>query len=494
MRSSSPLPRARVSLAGVPLAEDVGQSVTSIVLRQSFNLPTLCEITLTDPPSELAGEGFLQPDMEVGVLTAEGGPPSFDGHLAAIEQVFGGDEGRVLRLRAYDKLDQLRRNRRQRVLSEASLGDLAQVLARPAGLMVSGGEGVRIPSQLIQHRQSDLDLLVEWAGRSGHYLACEGDDLTLVRLEPGEPRVVLDRSGGGWQARFERTSVGAVDRTEAVGWDAGTLERRAGSWATSSDHPARTTLWRTNRVLRVSDDETEQARAETERRDAGRLVTWARGSGDPRLRVGSTVVVRGFGSAYETPQRVSGVEHAVDAEAGYTTTFTTDPPRLSAGREATEVSVARVADTRDPDGTGRVRVLLEAFGDVTSDWLPVMIAGAGPGKGLTIYPEVDDLVLVLLSGPDPSTGIVLGGLYGTEASADAEVSGRRPRPFSLRTPGGQRLRLDDAGALSRLENADGSYLEMTTKAVILHAARDLLIEVPGRSLTLAADSIDMRRA
>ncbi|MDZ7800546.1 MAG: hypothetical protein U5K81_07110 [Trueperaceae bacterium] len=44
----------------------------------------------------------------------------------------------------------------------------------------------------------------------------------------------------------------------------------------------------------------------------------------------------------------------------------------------------------------------------------------------------------------------------------------------------------------RLENADGSYLEMSADEVVLHAARDLRIEAPGRTLTLGADAIDMR--
>ncbi|MDZ7800545.1 MAG: phage baseplate assembly protein V [Trueperaceae bacterium] len=187
-------------------------------------------------------------------------------------------------------------------------------------------------------------------------------------------------------------------------------------------------------MLRSGREQTQDARAEMERRDAGRLVIWATGPGDARIRPGQAVRLHGFGAALHEAQAVTDAEHTLDERAGYLTEFSTDPPRLQVPPEPMEVTVARVVDSDDPVGTGRVRVALEAFGDVTTGWLPVMIAGAGADKGLTIYPEADDVVLVLLCGTDPSAGIVLGGLYGTRPSADADIAGRRPRPYALRTP------------------------------------------------------------
>lgn len=493
MSVPAPLPRAEIRLAGQPLADEVAATVSGLWIRQVLNAPTVCEITLADPPAHLVDDPGLQPDRAVRVDFAQDGAPSFDGRLVAVEHAFQGDAGRRLHLRAYDRLHHLRRSRHLRVLAEPTLHALAQTLAGPAGLRVEGGEDAELPRQSIQHRQSDLQCLVDQAGRCGHYLACDGDTLRLIRLPATQPPLELDREAGRWEARFERTLVGDAAATETAGWDAGTLERRTGRWgtqATSGDDAP--TLWRTNRVLRSGQAPTQDARAEMERRDAGRLVVWATGLGDPRIRPGRSVRLRGFGAPFEVPQTVTDAEHTLDERSGYLTEFNTDPPRLPASPEPTEVTVARVVDSDDPDGAGRVRVALEAFGDVSTDWLPVLVLGAGAHKGLTIHPEVDDLVLVLLCGADPSAGIVLGGLYGGRPGADPDVAGRRPRPYTLRTPGGQRVRLDDHGQLVRLENADGSYLALSAEEVVLHAARDLRIEAPGRTLTLGADAIDMR--
>ncbi|MDZ7800544.1 MAG: hypothetical protein U5K81_07100 [Trueperaceae bacterium] len=224
------LPRAEIRLAGRPLEDEAAATVSGLRIRQVLNVPTLCEITLTDPPAHLMDDPRLQPDQGVRVGFAQDGAPAFDGRLVAVEHAFHGAAGRRMHLRAYDRLHQLRRSRHLRVLAEPTLHALAQALAGPAGLRVEGGEDAELPSQSIQHRQSDLQFLVDHAGRCGYYLACEGDTLRLIRLDAAAPPLELDRDAGRWEARFERTVDGDAAATETAGWDAGTLERRAGRW------------------------------------------------------------------------------------------------------------------------------------------------------------------------------------------------------------------------------------------------------------------------
>jgi hypothetical protein len=71
---------------------------------------------------------------------------------------------------------------------------------------------------------------------------------------------------------------------------------------------------------------------------------------------------------------------------------------------------------------------------------------------------------------------VLGGLCGTP---DFGVEGGAVKRWAFQSPGGQTIRLDDAKGALRLENRDGSVVELAPDAVTLRAAADLTIEAPG---------------
>ena len=99
--------------------------------------------------------------------------------------------------------------------------------------------------------------------------------------------------------------------------------------------------------------------------------------------------------------------------------------------------------------------LLPAYGGVETDWIGVLCAAAGPGKGLVALPNVGDTVLVLLIHEDPGQGLVLGGLYGQERLADSGVEDGAVKRFSFRTADGQLIQLDDRSL--RLENRAGIF-------------------------------------
>jgi phage baseplate assembly protein gpV len=123
----------------------------------------------------------------------------------------------------------------------------------------------------------------------------------------------------------------------------------------------------------------------------------------------------------------------------------------------------------------------------------VLTPGAGSGKGLVTLPDVGDQVLLLFPQGDPATGLVLGGLYGVGAPPDTGMENGVVARYTLLTPGGQRVQLDDARKLLRVENSLGSYVELSPDQVVLHAATDLLIEAPGQKIVIQGQAIDFRR-
>jgi phage baseplate assembly protein V len=158
-----------------------------------------------------------------------------------------------------------------------------------------------------------------------------------------------------------------------------------------------------------------------------------------------------------------------------------------------------------------VRVVLPNYGGVETSWLHVVVPGAGPHKGLIALPDVDDQVLVLLLNEDPDQSIVLGGLYGMNGPPDTGVEDGAVRRYTLTTPGGQRIRLDDQAETVLIENSNGDFVRLAPEEVRLgdkqgslieftpgrcriHAATDLEIGAPGKRITINGQAIDFESA
>src|SRR6185503_12008046 len=149
---------------------------------------------------------------------------------------------------------------------------------------------------------------------------------------------------------------------------------------------------------------------------------------------------------------LTSVDHTFDSVKGYVSSISTEPPASRARRD-------------------------------------------GPIAALGVVTHVDDTVLVLLPSGDPANGVVLGGLYGMKGKDEWDwgVDETAVKRYTLRTPGGQRVRLDDAKQIVRIENSDGSFIEMSPEKVTLHSQRDLQVEAPGRNLVIKANKIDFQR-
>ena len=143
-----------------------------------------------------------------------------------------------------------------------------------------------------------------------------------------------------------------------------------------------------------------------------------------------------------------------------------------------------------PGSAGTTVTVLDAVGGVETEWLPVLSSGAGRDKGLVMLPDTGDHVLVLAPPGDPGRGIVLGGLYGAEGAPDPGVVAGAVRRSTWRTAGSQLIRLDDEHRAVRLEDATGSFIELSPERVVVHAAVDLALEAPGRAVTITARSVD----
>lgn len=499
------LPRLDLRVDGSPAGATLGPALTGVRVAQRLGLPAQCELTFADPPGPLGGAAAIAPGAALRVGPAGGGVPLFEGDVTAVESVYGPDRTREVRVRAYDRLHRLRTRQPAAAHEDVTAAGLATELAGAAGLSVQCEQSGPTWPLLLQHRQTDLELLHEVADRAGLWLTLRGEVVHLFTPAGiGEP-VALALGAGLLEAAVERNATTAAGRVEAEGWDpllvephrATATDRRGSARVGAGLEPDAV---RRLPNLAVADDEQAgaAAQAELDRRSAGEVVLRGVADGDPRLRPGTPVDVTGLDRAVCGRYVLTAVDHVVGPGTGYVTRLSTEPPEPPARPPTTHdtatMTVGVVEGVGDPDGIGRVRVRLPALGDLTSAWMQVLAAGAGPGKGLVTVPDPGDLVLVLLPGGDPARGVVAGALFGAGGPADAGVDGGEVVRWTLQTAAGHRLTLDDAGRTIRLEDPTGSSLVLAPDGVRLHAAVDLVVEAPGRRIAIRADAVDFERA
>jgi phage baseplate assembly protein gpV/phage protein D len=488
----------------VLLSEDV-RGLSEVHVEQRLSLPAQCELTFVT----LRGDGTLP--LVVGdslTVTPVGSAVAlFSGDVTALHYSYESMRGRVLRVRAYDRLHRLRKRQPVRAHVEVTAAALAYELAADLAVAVTVHAEGPPWRRLLQYRHNDLELLAEVSERCGQYFALHDGTLHLFSLEGiGEP-VELRLGEGLIEASCEVNGDPACRSVAAVGWDPHRVEQhqgraeraRSGRTASASAGPEAFGTDGAVNLMGVVVHDARQAEAlaqgALDRRIAGEVALGGVADGDPALHPGARVSIAGLDPEHDGTYVLTAVTHHLDAQRGFTSRFTSEPPVPRPRMHGTGAALGVVCRIDDPEKIGRVQVALPGLGGLESDWLEVLSVGAGAGKGLMALPDVGDQVLVLAIDDDPGRGVVIGGLYGAGGWPDNGIESDAVRRFTLKTPGGQRVVLDDHGELMRLENKHGSFVELSPGQVKLHAeGTGLTIEAPGHPLVIRAKSVDFEEA
>ncbi|WP_343446953.1 phage baseplate assembly protein V [Micromonospora schwarzwaldensis] len=496
---------AAVSVDGRPLADPARLRGVRVAAR--LDRPTQCELVLATAP----GAGALDPPVRPGAtldVRLDGHPDAlFTGEVTAVEVEYAGDGAALLRIRAYDPLHRLRKRQELRVFESVTAAELAGALCAGLGLeVVAEADGPRL-DRLLQHRHTDLELLCEVAGRAGLHLGVDGDRLRLLTLDGhGEP-VPLTLGGTVHALRITENLDRAGAECAALGWHpqrAEPLGQRAGEARSGRRIPLRPepgdvgaggVRTAVDQPGRSDDELAALAQAGLDARVAALVTVEGTAEGDPALRPGRRIALAGVPEPVAGVYVLTEVVHTVDAD-GHLTRFSTVPPEPPpvATPPAATVTLGTVTAVDDPDGLGRARVTLPAYGDLDAGWLAVLCPGAGRGKGIVALPDPEDTVLVALPGGEPASGVVLGSLFGAVEPYDAGIVSGRSRRWSMRTGTGQSIVIDDDGRTLRLATDAGSFIELRPELTTVHAAGDLVLSAPGRAMVVRARTVDFLHA
>ena len=494
MKSVGVLPQVRLLMDGQPIDAKTASALAHVRVQQRFSLPSLCELTFSLRAEKIDGLPRVGAKIE---LRVEEDALLFAGDVTALEYSSRRNTGRVLRVRAYDALHRLRKSQPVKAHAQFTAADLARELAGPLDLDVDAADEGRTIARWIQHRQNDLEFLAEVCARSGLYFFVEDGTLHLTKLEESDDAVGLELGDTLIEGRIDISADTLCKSVAIRGWNpqrAAAHEANVDRGETPDDLSGAIDVERTLTDELLADDAEADAIASAElaRRDHALIRVWGIAEGDVALRPGATVKITGIADAPRSAV-INAVDHTIERTAGFRSEFSNPTPQLRTRDRAAITALGTVTSVEDPDHLGRVKLSLPAYDDVETEWLPIVTAGAGAAKGIVAIPDVDDSVIAVFPRGEPGLGFVIGGLY-RDAHPDPGIDGGRVKRFSFLTPNGQKLQLDDTRDAIRIENKEGSFIEMLPDKMTVHAASDLDIEAPGHTLTIRGKLIDFERA
>jgi len=450
-----------IELGGEPVAEADARTLTRATVLRRIVEPALCELEFADADEEVAarasaGGATLRLTVDAQEL--------FRGDVVAVDLQLGPGNARRVRVRARDALARVRAACTRRTFVQATLPEVARALTEGLALTVEAGEPGPVWPRLLKHRHDDLGFLTLLAGEIGQLFELGDDTLRFFTADGiGEPRE-LTLGDDLLEVEVERHVGDPPPDSELAHWD----------WL----------------------------RGEPVRATAGGLRKWRektctlRGvaEGTHLLRPGGVVTLAGAPPGAEGPHVVTAVTQRLGSDLGYVTEFSTAPPPPRPPDPAAPlVTLGMVTSVSDPDEFGRVQVSLPTWNDLESDWMQVVMPGAGAGKGLIALPDIGDHVLVCFPCDWRANGIVLGNVFATRTLPDAKPVDGAVMRYALRTPNGQLVRLDDVEHGARIETQDGVFIELLPKGLRVHAKERLELAAPGGKIVLRADHVDFER-
>jgi hypothetical protein len=149
---------------------------------------------------------------------------------------------------------------------------------------------------------------------------------------------------------------------------------------------------------------------------------------------------------------------------------------------------AFVADTSDPNQSGRLRLMIPSvLGDAQSDWAePVLPFGGTQDVGLLAIPEPNALVWAEFVEGDVSHPLWTGAAFVPTSNGSGKLGD--PEIRGIRAPSGQLIVLDDSSNSSqlRIEHPSGATVTIDDQGTIQLSAAD------GTAVTLDAQASEIR--
>lgn len=446
-----------------------------------------------------------------------------EGEITAIEVHLNEKSEAPVVVRGYDISHRLHRGRYNRSFLNETDSDIVYKIASEVGIKNCKIDPSGAPHEYVfQENQTNMEFLRERAARIGFELFVQGNELNFRKPKSQESlklEWLVDISS--FSSRI--TSAEQVSAVEVRSWDytqkklitstarserlvTETGNERGSSTSTEfnlNNKPPKMTV--VDQPVFSAKQAEMMAQALCDELGGEFIYADAKAEGNPKIRPGRVVTLKGIGDRYSGDYYVTETRHFYSQRI-YTTNFsvrglrggsllTTLSPQVHLQPSQT-LLVGIVTDNKDPKGWGRVKVKLPTLTEEhASNWARVVSLGAANARGFDCLPEVNDEVLVGFEHGDIHRPYIIGGVWNGKDAPPENVNNTiqggkvRLRTFKTRTghtlqfveedkggskagvriqtTGGHKLYLNDSDGLVEIETTGGHQIKMDDRALAI---------------------------
>ncbi|MDX6681070.1 MAG: hypothetical protein QOG94_1109 [Solirubrobacteraceae bacterium] len=487
---------------------DPSVSIVEARVQDNLLLPDAFMLRLLDPDFKLVDGSTFDIGAKVELQFAAASKPSgsdgvFKGEIVTLAPQFE-KEGPVLVVRGYDLGHRLIRSRHTRTFQDMTASDIASKIIGEAGL----AKDVQATSDVYpfeqQSNETDWDYLWQLAGRVGFEVVCLDEKIHFRKPGSGAGNPVLLEWGVNLKGFHPRASaVQQVENVVVSGWDPASKRRvtatKSAPLLDSSIQMRRDGLANgshqvADEIVITQSEADALAQSTLDRLANAWLSADGRCVGNPSVRAGGKVEIKGVGTRFGGQYLVTQSTHVLRDAAGYDTEFEVSgrsrrtlidllTPRQRHGY-AESLVIGVVTNNDDPEKMGRVRVKFPGLDERQEGWWARVASTSASGKrGLMMMPLVDDEVVVGFEHGDPRRPFVLGSLWNGTAKPDklaAEGGGKPDGSFHLRSD--KKASISAGGDLSIATEA--KMEAKSTSDLALRAGGKLAIEGKGAEISI----------
>lgn len=504
-----------IKVDGNDLSANIQGQLVVAVVEDDLAQPAMFMLCFSDPTFSLIDGTQFKLGSEVtlsGCKLNGQYSPLLTGEVTALEPTLEQNEA-MLVVRGYDQSHRLYRGHNTRTFLNQTDSDIAGKVAREAGFTVDAESTSEQHTYVMQNNQSDMEFLRARAARIGYRVQVEGRKLTFCDAENAPPKAPAQEwSKTLLSFRMRQTAVAQSNAVQVRSWDPKTKQAIVGM-ASKAAQPSQVgdgksggdvaqqsfgssaTVTICDQPVQTQAEANNLAQSVLDEMSGKYLSAEGRCWGEPALKAGCQVEVKGVGQRLSGTYFVTATRHEYTSHDGYRTVFTVSgrqPWNLAAILDAPGarrgvggVVSGIVTNINDPDNLGRVKVKFPWLSDnEESDWARIATPGGGKERGLIVLPEVDDEVLVAFEHGDINRPYVVGGLWnGVDTPPATVVENGKVLTRSITTRVGHALTLQDDSSTGQ------GFIQLKTKngLTIAISDNDKQIQIKSQKHTITLD-------
>src|SRR5262245_3321038 len=338
------VPTFAIMVNGTALPLPASAHVATLSIMQDIDVPAMFSFHLTGSDDQKQAAPWVDDAtfsignaVEIKLGYGDQVDSVMKGEIVGLEPSYHASRLPDLQVRGFDRLHRLTRGRKSKTFIDQKDSDIASQIASGAGLTADAEDSSVTLKHVYQHNQTDLEFLMQRAGRIGYEVSVDDTTLKFRKRANGQSAVLtLSPIDGLLEFRARLSSAQQVTDVFVRGWSIQDKKEVVGhasvSDAASMGRPetgpdaVQASFGTVERLIASDPIETQAeadqlAKARLEELALHYITGEGRCQGRTDMRTGQVIELKAIGTRFSGSYYVTGVEHRYTKRSGYVTHF-----------------------------------------------------------------------------------------------------------------------------------------------------------------------------